>query len=81
MLWMWLNVPLGLLIVLAVAGIPMWMVIKHPDIGPEGQGARRAAYRPKRVPAHAEGTLAYVRVPARSAADHRRAANVLAGAR
>jgi hypothetical protein len=81
MLWMWLNVPLGLLIVLAVAGIPMWMVINHPDTGPAGQGARRAVYRPKRVAAHAEGTLAYVRVPARSAADQRRAANLLAGAR
>ena len=31
MAWFWLNVPLGVLFVLAIAGIPFWMVIRHPD--------------------------------------------------
>jgi hypothetical protein len=30
----WLNIPLGVLVVLAIAGIPMWLVIKHPDARP-----------------------------------------------
>jgi hypothetical protein len=43
--WIWLNAPLGALITLAVAGIPLWMLIKHPDAGPERAahpGPRRA---------------------------------------
>ncbi len=55
--WIWLNLPLGLLIVLAVAGIPMWLVIKHPDTRPESP-ARRAAYRPDLVPAYAVASQA-----------------------
>jgi len=35
MSWVWLNIPLGVLVVLAIAGIPMWLVIKHPDARPE----------------------------------------------
>lgn len=34
MSWVWLNIPLGVLVVLAIAGIPMWLVIKHPDARP-----------------------------------------------
>ena len=34
MSWMWLNLPLGALIFLAVAGIPLWMVLKRPDHRP-----------------------------------------------
>jgi hypothetical protein len=30
----WLNIPLGVLVILAIAGIPMWLVIKHPDTRP-----------------------------------------------
>lgn len=40
-MWFWLNIPLAALIVVAVAGIPMWMVIKHPDAAPDFSGARR----------------------------------------
>jgi hypothetical protein len=29
--WLWLNVPLGSLIFIAVAGIPMWLVIKRGE--------------------------------------------------
>jgi hypothetical protein len=51
--WIWLNMPLGALIFLATAGIPLWMVIKHPDAGPEPEPARRTARPPARVPAYA----------------------------
>jgi hypothetical protein len=32
--WFWLNIPLGIVIVLAVSGIPLWLVLKHPDERP-----------------------------------------------
>ena len=50
--WIWLNMPLGALIFLAIAGIPLWMVIRHPDTGPDAQAARRAAQTPARVPVY-----------------------------
>jgi hypothetical protein len=31
MAWFWLNIPLCAVIFGAVCGIPMWLVIKHPD--------------------------------------------------
>ena len=42
MSWVWLNIPLGVVVVLAVAGIPMWLVLKRPAARPE----RAAAARP-----------------------------------
>jgi hypothetical protein len=32
--WLWLNIPLMAAFFLAVTGIPMWMVFRHPDTGP-----------------------------------------------
>jgi hypothetical protein len=29
--WFWLNVPLMALFFLAVAGIPLWLVLRRPD--------------------------------------------------
>jgi hypothetical protein len=34
MAWFWLNIPLCALIFGAVCGIPVWLVIKHPDTAP-----------------------------------------------
>jgi hypothetical protein len=34
MSWIWLNIGPGALFFLAMAGIPLWMVIKRPDQGP-----------------------------------------------
>ncbi len=34
MSWFWLNVPLMSVFFLATAGIPMWMVLRHPDNRP-----------------------------------------------
>jgi hypothetical protein len=31
MVWFWVNIPLCALIFGAVCGIPLWLVIKHPD--------------------------------------------------
>jgi hypothetical protein len=33
-LWFWLNIPACALIFLAVAGIPLWMVLTRPDEEP-----------------------------------------------
>ena len=41
--WLWLNVPLATVIFGAVTGIPLWMVIKHPDTGPDAAAATPAA--------------------------------------
>jgi hypothetical protein len=41
--WLWLNVPLATVISGAVTGVPLWMVIKHPDIGPDAAAATPAA--------------------------------------
>ena len=49
--WLWLNIPLGSLIFLAVAGIPMWLVLKHPDTRQHIPGAR-AAHQPDLVPVY-----------------------------
>jgi hypothetical protein len=71
MAWFWLNVPLGALIFLAVAGIPMWLVIKRPDTGPGSAAERRAAYR-RSAPAPLL-RLPVMRLRARSAAGPGRA--------
>ncbi|MGE5293145.1 MAG: hypothetical protein ACM3ML_39360 [Micromonosporaceae bacterium] len=34
MTWFWLNIPLATAIFLAVVGIPLWLVIKHPEAEP-----------------------------------------------
>jgi hypothetical protein len=47
--WLWLNIPLGSLIFLAVAGIPMWLVLKHPDARQHIQGAALPSRRPARA--------------------------------
>jgi hypothetical protein len=32
--WLWLNIPLMAVFFLAIAGIPLWLVYRHPDTGP-----------------------------------------------
>ena len=39
--WLWLNIPLMAVFFLAMTGIPLWLVFKHPDereLAPEHQG-------------------------------------------
>ena len=45
MTWLWLNIPLMVLFAAAVVGIPLWLVLRRPDFGPE------PASRPGEVPA------------------------------
>jgi hypothetical protein len=79
--WIWLNMPLGAVIFLAIAGIPLWMVIRRPDTGPDAQAARRAAHRPARVAAYS-GTGSQIRTAAgQHGAEQRRPASRLASAR
>ena len=43
--WLWLNLGLGALFVLAIVGVPLWLVITRPDTAPsvaELPGWRRA---------------------------------------
>jgi hypothetical protein len=46
--WFWVNIPLMVIFFAAVAGIPLWLVFKHPDTGPGGaqRAQRRAQVRP-----------------------------------
>ena len=32
--WLWVNLGLGALFVLAIVGIPLWLVVRHPDTRP-----------------------------------------------
>jgi hypothetical protein len=45
MSWFWLNIPLSTAIFLATAGIPLWMVLRHPDARPSDSGAPYATPR------------------------------------
>jgi hypothetical protein len=40
--WLWINIPLMAMFFLAMTGIPLWLVFRHPDRGPvlaeQGQG-------------------------------------------
>jgi hypothetical protein len=29
--WLWLNIPLMAVFFLAMTGVPLWLVFKHPD--------------------------------------------------
>jgi hypothetical protein len=33
MYWFWLNIPLAAAFFAIWAGVPLWLVLKHPDIG------------------------------------------------
>jgi hypothetical protein len=48
--YLWLNVPLAMLIFLAMSLIPLWMVIKRPDTGEE---INQTVERAKAIPLHA----------------------------
>lgn len=37
---LWINIPLALLFIAAVSGIPMWLIIRHPDRAPDHSDAR-----------------------------------------
>jgi hypothetical protein len=41
MFWFWMNMPLAAAFLAAWAGIPLWMVLRHPTWGPEPADGRR----------------------------------------
>ena len=43
--WFWMNIPAALVFVGLWSGIPMWLVLKRPDRGPESL-AVQARIRP-----------------------------------
>ena len=79
--WIWLNMPLGALIFLAMAGIPLWMVIRHPDAGPDARAARRAAQAPARVPGYVAAGSQTLPSARQRRAEQRRTASPLVSAR
>ncbi len=32
--WFWANVPLMVVFFAAIAGLPLWLSLRHPDAGP-----------------------------------------------
>jgi hypothetical protein len=63
-MWFWLNIPLATLFLTATAGIPMRMVIKHPDTAPDFSAAPRLAEadtraRPAQVAAEQDDAVAW----------------------
>ena len=47
--WLWLNVPLMAVFFLAMTGVPLWLVSRHPDTGPVAAPVR--ARRQQAAPA------------------------------
>jgi hypothetical protein len=44
MLWFWLNIPLAAMFFAIWTGVPVWLVLKHPDIG-SGPGVPASSCR------------------------------------
>jgi hypothetical protein len=38
--WFWMNIPLEAAFLAAWIGIPMWLVVRHPDRGPDAATAQ-----------------------------------------
>jgi hypothetical protein len=53
----WLNIPLAILVILAIVGIPIWMTFKHPERHPEYAEAR-AHFRTKAARARGQAVTA-----------------------
>jgi hypothetical protein len=58
MTWLLLNIPLMLLFFALCVGVPMWLVLRHPDTGP----ARAEAPAVTRLPARRHEDDDYRRV-------------------
>jgi hypothetical protein len=59
------NFPIAALFILAWVGIPLWMVLRHPDRRPDFSEAR-AYYRVKAELSQAEASVAERSVPVRA---------------
>jgi hypothetical protein len=61
MSWFWLNMPLAAVFFAATTGIPLWLVLRHPDTGPPGRLA--PARSPRAVDATPQSRPALAWVP------------------
>lgn len=54
MVWFLLNMPLAAAFLAAWVGVPLWLVLKHPDRGPEPRATSAAApgQRPQTTRSH-----------------------------
>jgi hypothetical protein len=43
MSWFWMNIPAALVFVGLWSGIPMWLVLRHPDRGPQARAVQASA--------------------------------------
>jgi hypothetical protein len=58
--WLWLNIPLMAVFFLAVAGIPLWLVLRRPEFAAapaDQRGQPPAAVTAQTVPASPEARL------------------------
>ena len=60
--WFWMNIPAALVFVGLWSGIPMWLVLKRPDRGPQSL----AVQAPARIRPAAPAEPQIVPVPRRS---------------
>ena len=44
--WLLYNIPLTVLFFALWVGIPMWLVVRHPDTGPQSAQSPAVAYLP-----------------------------------
>jgi hypothetical protein len=58
MSWFWLNVPLMIVFFLATAGIPLWLVLRHPDRTASPRPTLLLDATPQSVPVMVPVTLA-----------------------
>ena len=49
--WFWMNIPAALVFFGLWSGIPMWLVLRHPDRGPAPLAVRSAAPARRAAPA------------------------------
>lgn len=66
--WMWLNIPLLVLVFAAVVGISYWLVLKHPD---EKAPATFEPARGPEAPATPEPARGQAEVPAQARREER----------
>ena len=76
--WLWVNLSLGALFVLAIVGIPLWLVMTRPDTAPDTEAAPE--WRRVRVFGKAAALPAWRQAPRSAAAAARRDAERAAAA-
>jgi hypothetical protein len=52
--WFWLNALIGAAFVLPVVGVPLWLVLRHPDNGPRTAIQAGSSQRRRRAVVNAE---------------------------